>query len=91
MTTLQPSALSALAAGVLVVALLSAALEWVAARRAVRRADAQSDDACGTVVCPACDTENDPAYRYCQTCVAELPSPPVDGRVDLSASRRLIR
>ena len=26
-----------------------------------------------TVTCPACGVENDPEFRYCRDCVAELP------------------
>jgi hypothetical protein len=26
-----------------------------------------------TVVCPECETGNDPGYRYCRACVARLP------------------
>lgn len=28
-----------------------------------------------TVACPDCGTENDQGYRYCRSCVAELPGP----------------
>lgn len=31
------------------------------------------DPAARTVVCPECETENDLGYRYCRSCVAELP------------------
>lgn len=37
-------------------------------------AGADDDGAAGaTVACPECGAENDPAFRYCRDCVAELP------------------
>ncbi len=89
MTALQPSALSALAAGVLVAALLSVTLGWVAARRTAQRGADRSGDDRGSVTCPTCGAENDPGYRYCRGCVSELPGrsprerhgPPTSGRL----------
>lgn len=33
----------------------------------------------GTVACPACGTPNDPDYRFCRACVAELAASSVAG------------
>jgi hypothetical protein len=33
----------------------------------------------GTVACPACGTPNDPEYRFCRACVAELTASGVVG------------
>lgn len=85
MTTLQPPALPALAAGVLVATLLSAALRSITTRTA------QPTDGRDTVACPACDTENDADYRYCRACVAELPGGRVHERRGAPASGRLLR
>jgi hypothetical protein len=29
----------------------------------------------GVIECPTCEAENDPDYRYCRSCVSELPDP----------------
>lgn len=42
------------------------------ADRADEGAEAVDPDA-GTVDCPQCGTENEPGYRYCRSCVCELP------------------
>lgn len=41
-----------------------------------RRATVDSDpgsDGAGTLVCPQCGAGNDPGYRFCRLCVADLP------------------
>lgn len=38
--------------------------------------NAQADSEAGEngVVCPSCGESNDPTFRYCRTCVTELPA-----------------
>lgn len=37
--------------------------------------DAVVDSEAGVVECPRCRTENEYGYRYCRSCVGELPGP----------------
>ena len=40
--------------------------------RAVPPGDGRADPADGTVPCPTCGTPNDPGYKFCRRCVADL-------------------
>lgn len=58
---------------------------------AYRRRDDQSEYVgADSVACPDCGTENDPGYRYCRACVAELPGETaVQHRPASAAGRRI--
>ena len=46
--------------------------EPTAEERATPPADSRPDDADETTACPTCGAPNDPSYRYCRRCVADL-------------------
>jgi hypothetical protein len=43
------------------------------------------------IECPECDTENDLGYRYCRSCVSELPGPTPSDRAGNTPLGRFAR
>jgi len=54
-----------------------------------RSSGGRGDDV--TVECLECGTENEPGYRYCRECVAELPGAVGFGRTGSGTADRLVR
>lgn len=56
-----------------------------------RRATALIDAEAGDVECPVCGTTNESGYRYCRSCVTELPMATAFERSDDSPLGRVMR
>lgn len=59
--------------GVLGVVAVVHTVAIVAAYRQARRVDPGSGQGMDEIACEECGTDNEPAYRFCRNCVAELP------------------
>jgi predicted amidophosphoribosyltransferase len=59
--------------GVLGVVAVVHTIAIVAAYRRAKAASEATHQGADEIVCAECGTDNDPAYRFCRECVAELP------------------
>ncbi len=55
------------------IAALQLMMFWYLIRRRGGTSERAAELEEGEVVCPKCDTRNDTSYRYCRSCVGELP------------------